>query len=481
MAKRKYGEGSIFLRKDGRWEGRVVVGYKENGNPKTKSVTAKTQSECKEKLQALKEQCGRTTDRLMPDMPFGDWMDFWYQNFSKPKIRETTMECYENRIYNHIIPEIGKIPLCKLTQNDLQQFYARLKKGGRRRLVEYYGEGLSDRMVRSCHTTCRTALEKAVTEGLITTNPAIGCRLPPKKAKEMQVLAQDEIRRFLMQAHAEGYYELFLLELTTGMRRGEILGLQWKDVNFATGELHIKRQVVKKGAQTQITKPKTKSSIRTILLPPGMVEILAELKKNATCDWVFPSPVKEGEPRNPDSLYGRFQKILKRAQCKKVRFHDLRHTFATMALENGMDIKTLSAMIGHISAETTLNIYSHITDTMQRQAAVKIDREIGGTDAQMSEPELPKASEQAQTNATAEPKFEPYKGKIRKPGTGCVYQINDTLWEGSFYPRMPDGKRKKFNVYAETREQCEAKLAEMIAEKKAEIAEEKAKRKEGAD
>ena len=481
MAKRKYGEGSIFLRKDGRWEGRVVVGYKENGNPKTKSVTAKTQCECKEKLQALKEQCGRTTDRLKPDMPFGDWMDFWYQNFSKPKIRQTTMECYENRIYNHIIPEIGKIPLCKLTQNDLQQFYARLKKGGRRRLVDYYGEGLSDRMVRSCHTTCRTALEKAVTEGLITTNPAIGCRLPPKKAKEMQVLTQDEIKRFLIQAQDEGYYELFLLELTTGMRRGEILGLQWKDVNFATGELHIKRQVVKKGAQTQITKPKTKSSIRTILLPPGMVENLAELKKTATCDWVFPSPVKEGEPRNPDSLYGRFQKILKRAQCKKVRFHDLRHTFATMALENGMDIKTLSAMIGHISAETTLNIYSHITDTMQRQAAVKIDRKIGGTDAQMPEPELPKASEQAQTNATAEPKFEPYKGKIRKPGTGCVYQINDTLWEGSFYPRMPDGKRKKFNVYAETREQCEAKLAEMIAEKKAEIAEEKAKRKEGAD
>ena len=150
-----------------------------------------------------------------------------------------------------------------------------------------------------------------------------------------------------------------------------------------------------------------------------------------------------------------------------------------------MDIKTFSFIIVHSPPGTTLNIYSHITDTMQRQAAVKIDREIGGTDAHMPEftqsVEPPKASEQAQTNATAEPKFEPYKGKIRKPGTGCVYQINDTLWEGSFYPRMPDGKRKKFNVYAETREQCEAKLAEMIAEKKAEIAEEKAKRKEGAD
>ena len=127
-------------------------------------------------------------------------------------------------------------------------------------------------------------------------------------------------------------------------------------------------------------------------------------------------------------------------------------------------------MIGHISAETPLNIYSHITDTMQRQAAVRIDREIGGTDAQMPEPELPKASEQAQTNATAEPKFEPYKGKIRKPGTGCVTMINDHLYEGRFTPRV-GGKRISKNVYAKTREECEEKLAELIKTMKAEIAE----------
>ena len=299
------------------------------------------------------------------------------------------------------------------------------------------------------------------------------------------MLTQDEIRRFLMQANEEGYYEFFLLELTTGMRRGEILGLQWKDINFATGELHIKRQVVKKGAQTQITKPKIKSSIRTLILPPDMLDILAEHKKTATCEWVFPSPVKEGEPRNPDSIYGKFQKILKRAGCKKVRFHDLRHTFATMALENGMDIKTLSAMIGHISSETTLNIYSHITDTMQQQAAVRIDREIGGTNAQMPVVEqTPEETAKPPVNAPCaptEPHPEPVPRKIRKSGTGCLYQINDNLWEGSFFPRLPNGKRKKFNVYAETKEQCEIKLAEMIERVKAEIAEEKAKLKEGAE
>ena len=106
-----------------------------------------------------------------------------------------------------------------------------------------------------------------------------------------------------------------------------------------------------------------------------------------------------------------------------------------------------------------------------------VDRVGGGTDAQMPEPELSKASEPAPTKATPEKEFEPYKGKIRKSGTGCVYQINDTLWEGSFYPRLPDGKRKKFNVYAKTREECEEKLAEMIASKKAEIAAEKKKAK----
>ncbi|MCI5513066.1 MAG: tyrosine-type recombinase/integrase [Clostridia bacterium] len=156
-----------------------------------------------------------------------------------------------------------------------------------------------------------------------------------------------------------------------------------------------------------------------------------------------------------------------------MRFHDLRHTFATMALENGMDIKTLSAMIGHISAETTLNIYSHITDTMQRQAAIKIDREIGGTDAQMPEPEPPKGSEQSTAQAPTETKFEPYKGKIRKPGTGCVTIINDHLYEGRFTPRV-NGKRISKNVYAKTREACEEKLKVLIAEMKKEIAEIKA-------
>ena len=128
---------------------------------------------------------------------------------------------------------------------------------------------------------------------------------------------------------------------------------------------------------------------------------------------------------------------------------------------------------------TTLNIYSHITDTMQQQAAVRIDREIGGTNAEMPEPVPTKASEPTLTKATPEKKFEPYKGKIRKPGTGCVTMINDHLYEGRFTPRV-NGKRISKNVYAKTREECEEKLAVLIVEMKAEIKAEKERRKQAA-
>ena len=468
--KRKNGEGTVRLRKDGRWEGRVVIGYDDKGKPKTKSVLAHNKGECVEKLEKLKEECGRTAEKLKPDMPFGEWIDFWYQYFSSPKLRPTTQATYENRIYGHIIPSIGKIPISKLTQNDLQQFYAKLKRTGRKVNVELKGTGVSDRMVRSCHALCRSSLEKAVEERLITRNPSIGCKLPPKKNGEMKVLTQNEIVRLLNQAYDEGYYEMFLLELTTGMRRGEMLGLKWRDLNLETGELNIKRQLTTKG----ISVPKTKSSIRTILLPPDMLELLREMKKTAKYDWIFPSPVKEGEPRNPTAITKRFRIMLERAHCKHVRFHDLRHTFATMALENGMDVKTLSAMIGHVSSETTLNIYSHVTDTMRAQAAVKIDREIGGTNAEM--PEAKDEPRQPQTSEIEE-NFEPWKPKVRKSGTGSVYQINDHLWEGSYFPRLPNGSRKKFNVYAKTREECEKELAKMIEKKKKEIATEKKKMK----
>ena len=453
--KRKSGTGTVRQRGDGRWEGRVVIGYDDSGLPKTKNVLAKTKRECQEKLRQLTESMvGRNDRKVKPDMLFGDWLCYWYETHSKPTLRTSTQNNYENIIHNHVLPEIGKIPLNKLSQNDLQQFYGRLKKNGRKRLAEQYGAGLSDRMVRMCHAVCRSALERAVRDDLLRTNPAIGCKLPPKKAKEMQVLDREELQKFLIQAQTDGYYELFLLDLCTGLRRGELIALQWEDLNFETGVLTVNKQAYTVNGELQIIPPKTKASVRKLVLPPAVLAVLREYHRKVDSRWMFPSPVKADRPITPGVARRRLQTILERADCKRVRFHDLRHTFATLALENGMDVKTLSAMLGHVSAVTTLDIYTHITGDMQRAAAASIDRSIGKMEPQ----------EEAEPERKGIVDFQPYVGKTRKPGTGCVSELNDHLFEGRYSPIWPDGTQHSRNVYAHTREECEEKLKALIAE-----------------
>ena len=459
--KRKKGEGTVRLRKDGRWEGRVVVGYDEGGNPKTKNVLAKTKRECIEKLEVLKSTCQVVRPvQVRSDMLVRDWLDYWYQNYSKPRLRPSTQINYESWIYHHLIPGVGDIPLNQLTQAELQQFFRCMKESGRKANVERRGSGMADRSVRSCHAVCQMALDKAVEEKLIHSNPAVGCKLPPLKGKEMKILTQEEIQRFLIQAKAEGMYELFLLELTTGMRRGELLALWWDDLDFATGKLHIDKQVYPVGGKLIISEPKTKAANRTIILPPAMVELLAEYKKGIFSELMFPSRTKPEQPIDPGYVRKRLQIILERAGCKRVRFHDLRHTFATLSLENGMDVKTLSAIIGHVSAATTLNTYTHITDEMRQKAALNIDHGIvKAAPVPRQKKKEPERSE-----------FVPVPLSRRRPGTGCISQINETLWEGRYSPKWPDGVKRPRNVYAHSKEECEEKLKELILEINGEMA-----------
>ena len=380
--KRKNGEGTVRLRKDGRWEGRIVIGYDENGLPKTKNVLAKTKGECIEKLKALKSTITPDTPvKLKADMPFGEWLDHWYETYCKPNARPATQRTYEGYIRLYLHPRLGSIPLNKVTINDIQQMCTWMMTEAR--LDQKNGDGgLSDSQVINCYSLCDRVLEKAVTEKLIVRNPAKGCKLPPNRPNEMKVLSRKDMQKVLIQAKEENYYELFLLEFATGLRLGELMALQWDDVNLVTGELRINKQVNLVGSKLVISEPKTKAAVRTLILPPSVRKVLAEYKTRVNSRWLFPSPKKDDLPIIPSAVSRRLHTLLEHAGCEQVRFHDLRHTFATNALAHGMDIKTLSTILGHVSSATTLNTYSHVTDEMRQRAAVKIDQGIAKAEVQ---------------------------------------------------------------------------------------------------
>ncbi len=184
-------------------------------------------------------------------------------------------------------------------------------------------------------------------------------------------------------------------------------------------------------------------------------------------------------PLGPGVALKRLNAILERAGCKHVRFHDLRHTFATLALSNGMDVKTLSAMLGHVSAANTMDIYTHITDDMQRTAAANIDRGIGKAAPQESDSAIRQGSTSDQDEKPRMTEFQPVLPARRRAGTGCISQINDHLYEGRYSPMWINGKKLSRNVYAHTREECEEKLKVLIAEMKAELAELKEQKAKG--
>ena len=472
MAKRRpSGDGMVRKREDGRWEGRIVVGHKKNGDPIHRYVLARTQKELIVKLHDCIEMYRDADLTEDSNMTLGEWLDRWINEYMIFTIRESTLDSYKAMIKNQIKPYLGDRPLSALTTQELQKFYNTVKKKGRVKPDKLHGTELADSMVRGIHMMLHEALDMAVRLRLIVKNPTVGTTIPKNNYPPKQILNDEQLERFMQRIRQdERWYDFFYTELTTGLRRGEICGLKWEDFDAENGKLKVRRSVAKrKGGGLNIGETKTETGTRTIVLPPSTAELLRKRKETAVSEWIFPNIYEPEKPMHPDYAYHRLKTLLKQAELPLIRFHDLRHTFATMALEHGMDVKTLSATIGHVSSATTLDIYSHITDTMQRQAAVHIDRKIGDTDARMP------TMKREERKDTTPVEFTPYKPKIRKPGTGCVTMINDHLYEGRYTPTNAYGKRESHNIYAKTREECEEKLAEMIAEVKAQIKAEKEK------
>ena len=369
--KRANGEGSIRKRKDGRWEGRYTAGHDpETGKAIYKNVLGKTQAEVKEKLKQAIGETQALDITKAGKYTVGEWMEVWFQDYAKIKVRPSSHQTYQGYIHNHIQPNIGEIPLEKLTSLDLQKFYKKLLTQGRVDRVEAKGQpkGLSAKTVRNIHQILSSSLKLAQEQRLILTNPAEGCALPRVEHQEMKTLTTVQLASFFREARESGVFELYYLELATGLRRGELLGLKWEDVDLQRGDLRVRRQVSRINGDVVEAPLKTKNAYRTLPLAEDTVSVLKEQRKKVgNSPWVFPSP--NGGPISPDSVLHMLHRVLKRAGLPKVRFHDLRHTFATLALQNGVDVKTVSGMLGHFSAGFTLDTYAHITSAAQRQAA----------------------------------------------------------------------------------------------------------------
>ena len=232
--------------------------------------------------------------------------------------------------------------------------------------------------MRNIHQILSSALKLAQEQRIILANPAEGCALPKVEHREMKTLPVEQLRSFLRKARESSVFELYYLELATGLRRGELLGLKWEDLDLERGDRPVRRQISRINGEVVEAPLKTKNAYRTLPLAEDTVSVLLEQKKKAgSSPWVFPSP--NGGPISPDSVLHMLHRVLKRAGLPKVRFHDLRHTFATLALQNGVDIKTVSGMLGHFSAGFTLDTYAHVTGAAQRQAAQTMGNVLSGS------------------------------------------------------------------------------------------------------
>ena len=371
MAKRRpSGDGMVRKREDGRWEGRIVVGHKENGDSIFRYIYADNQKELTAKLRQnidayqgvdLTEDCRMT---------LAEWLDRWLEQMALT-LRPSTLEQHRGNFDRHVKPYLGQKKLTQLTAADLRELYRTLLERGRIGPRRDSGPSLSPTTVRGIHAALHQALRAAVDQGLMPGNPAEQAEPPKIAHKALCILSQEQIEIFLAATDRDPVWrDFFYTELTTGLRLGEICGLMWSDFDGRKGTLSVSRTLHKeKGGRLVAGDTKTYAGTRKILLPSTTAERLAEQKKHSYSQWIFSNPLHPEAPLNPSTAYRQLKKILRETGLPELRFHDLRHTFATHALASGVDAKTLSGILGHTKASFTLDTYTHTTGDMQKRAA----------------------------------------------------------------------------------------------------------------
>lgn len=375
MARRLNGEGTIRQRKDGLYEVRITSKPDPaTGKKKRISRYTKTREQALKMRSELQLQYG--SNAAVPTfLTLEEWLPHWLELYVRPSVRHSTYVSYEGYVRKHLVPALGTVPLDKLVPADLQRFYLRKLQEDR----------LAPKTISNLHACLHRALQQAMKEQMIPSNPCDAVDLPRKEAAEISVLTREQQARLMQESYQHRYGVFIRLALSTGMRIGEIVGLRWDDIDFTNRILFVRSTLnrlptVDGESKTQlfVGSPKTKNGRRSIPLFDAIISDLQDWRKTQEADAQLAQSAYEktgyvvtnefGKPIEPRTFRDHYIRILKAAGLPHFTFHALRHTFATRAIEQGMDVKALSKILGHASVGFTLDTYAHLLDDHKRES-----------------------------------------------------------------------------------------------------------------
>ncbi|MFQ5574020.1 MAG: tyrosine-type recombinase/integrase [Terriglobia bacterium] len=359
--------------------------YRVNGKERWKAAGPNKKRADRMLVQAMGQiHDGRYQE--LKEITFGEFATRWLADYAKPRVKASTYSFYDSILELYLVPYFGEYKLQSITTRMLEQFLAR----------ESRETNLSATTIGYHLRVMKTVLKRAIIWGYLSNNPARYIEKPRAERKEMDFLTPEELRQFLQNVGRE-HYPLFLTTALTGMRRGEILALKWSDINWATDQIHVRRSLV----LGKLEEPKSRAATRVIIVPPMLISVLRKHRLSCAAgslDLVFPN--KEGKVMNPGNLYRRqFLPALRRAGLRKIRLHDLRHTYASLLIAEGENLKYVQQQLGHSSAQITLDRYGHLMPQVQHGAGERLQKAVFGSSVRktLEEP----ASEELPGSATS--------------------------------------------------------------------------------
>ena len=361
------------------WEARYTAGYDPGtGKQIQKSITGKTQSDVAKKLKEVTASLDAGTYIAPNKTTVSQWMDTWHAEYLGA-VKLSTVSSYEATIRNHIKPALGAIKLEALTTQDIQEFYNGRQKGDETR------EPLAPKTIKNIHGVLHKALEQAMLNGLIRNNPADPCVLPRRPKQKVKPLNEEQITKLIKALKGHKYENLILTTLFTGLREGEVCGLQWDCVNLETGTILVDKQLqslrksVRGNGDKYALVPTKNGKERHLTIAPFVVELLKKEKAKQDANRAYYEDLYEesglvftdesGHRITPQAAYRAFKLVVTELGIPQARFHDLRHSYAVASLRSGDDAKTVQENLGHATAAFTLDIYGHVTEQMKTESA----------------------------------------------------------------------------------------------------------------